>query len=121
MLFLFSLIICFVLFLLSNHILFLFGEEFGNGSLLLKIIIPSIFIRMISVPCNAFLSGTKYILIPNISGIIIFIISMVTWFFFIPEYQEIGIAIGYSLGIIVGIGYQIFMSFKKLQTFNKVI
>ena len=76
---------------------------------------------MISVPCNAFLSGTKYILIPNISGIIILLFHWSLGFYFIPEYQEIGIAIGYSLGIIVGIGYQIFMSFKKLQTFNKVI
>ncbi len=117
-LFLFSFCICFILFFLSKHILFLFGEEFANGSLLLKIIIPSIFIRMISIPCNAFLSGTKYILIPNLGGIIIFIVSLATWFCFVPEYKEIGIAIGYSFGIIIGIGYQIFMSFKKLKTFN---
>ena len=63
MLFLFSLIICLLLFFLSETILNLFGEDFASGNTILIIIIPSIFIRMISIPCNAFLSGTKYIYI----------------------------------------------------------
>lgn len=116
-LFIFSFVLCSVLFLFNERILFLFGEDFVNGSVLLKIIIPSIFIRMISIPCNAFLAGTKYILIPNLGGIIILIISLISWFSLVPLYREIGIAAGYSIGIIVGIGYQIFMSFKKLKSF----
>ena len=113
MLFLFSLIICFVLFFLSETILNLFGEDFASGKTILMIIIPSIFIRMISIPCNAFLSGTKYILIPNIGGIIILVVSLISWSFFIPEYNEAGVAMGYSLGIIIGIGYQILSALFK--------
>ena len=87
MLFLFSLIICLLLFFFSETILNLFGEDFARGKTILMIIIPSIFIRMISIPCNAFLSGTKYILIPNIGGIIILVVSLISWSFFIPQHK----------------------------------
>ena len=117
MLFLLSLIICVLLFFLSETILKLFGEDFASGKTILMIIIPSIFIRMISIPCNAFLSGTKYILIPNIGGIIILVVSLISWSVFIPEYNETGVAIGYSLGIIIGIGYQIASALLKLRSF----
>tara|TARA_B100000900_G_scaffold124162_1_gene104783 strand:+ start:902 stop:2215 length:1314 start_codon:yes stop_codon:yes gene_type:complete len=117
MLFLFSLIMCLLLFLFGEAILNLFGEDFASGKTILVIIIPSIFIKMISIPCNAFLSGTKYILIPNIGGIIIFVVSLVSWLLFIPKYNETGIAMGYSLGIIIGIGYQILSAFFKLRSF----
>ena len=117
MLFLFSLIICLLLFFLSETILNLFGEDFASGKTILMIIIPSIFIRMISIPCNAFLSGTKYILIPNIGGIIILVVSLISWSFFIPEYNEAGVAMGYSLGIIIGIGFQIISAMLKLKSF----
>ena len=117
MLFLFSLIICLLLFFLSETILTLFGEDFASGKTILMIIIPSIFIRMISIPCNAFLSGTKYILIPNIGGIIILVVSLISWSFFIPEYNEAGVAMGYSLGIIIGIGFQIISAMLKLKSF----
>ena len=118
MLFLFSLIICLLLFFLSETILNLFGEDFASGKTILMIIIPSIFIRMISIPCNAFLSGTKYILIPNIGGIIILVVSLISWSFFIPEYNEAGVAMGYSLGIIIGIGFQIIGAMLKLKSFS---
>ena len=117
MLFLFSLIICLLLFFLSETILTLFGEDFASGKTILMIIIPSIFIRMISIPCNAFLSGTKYILIPNIGGIIILVVSLISWSFFIPEYNGAGVAMGYSLGIIIGIGFQIISAMLKLKSF----
>ena len=117
MLFLFSLIICLLIFYLSETILTLFGEDFASGKTILVIIIPSIFIRMISIPCNAFLSGTKYILIPNIGGIIILVVSLISWSFFIPEYNEAGVAMGYSLGIIIGIGFQIISAMLKLKSF----
>ena len=117
MLFLFSLIICVLLFFLSETILKLFGEDFASGKTILMIIIPSIFVRMISIPCNAFLSGTKYILIPNIGGIIILVVSLISWSIFVPEYNETGVAIGYSLGIIIGIGYQIASALLKLRSF----
>ena len=72
---------------------------------------------MISIPCNAFLSGTKYILIPNIGGIIIFVVSLISWSLFIPKYNDTGVAMGYSLGIIIGIGYQIANTVIKLRAF----
>ena len=117
LLFLFSLVVCLLLFFLSEAILNLFGKDFASGKIILMIIIPSIFIRMISIPCNAFLSGTKYILIPNIGGIIIFVVSLISWSIFIPKYNDAGVAMGYSLGIIIGIGYQIASAMFKLRTF----
>ncbi len=117
LLFLFSLVVCLLLFFLSDSILNLFGKDFASGKIILMIIIPSIFIRMISIPCNAFLSGTKYILIPNIGGIIIFVVSLISWSIFIPKYNDAGVAMGYSLGIIIGIGYQIASAMFKLRTF----
>ena len=117
MLFLFSLAICLLLFFFSETILNLFGEDFASGKTILMIIIPSIFIRMISIPCNAFLSGTKYILIPNIGGIIILVVSLISWSVLIPEYNEAGVAMGYSLGIIIGIGFQVVSAVIKLKSF----
>ena len=102
---------------LSETILNLFGKDFASGKTILMIIIPSIFIRMVSIPCNAFLSGTKYILIPNIGGIIILVLSLISWSVFIPKYNDAGVAMGYSLGIIIGIGYQIASAVFKLRTF----
>ena len=116
-LFLFSLVICLSLFFISKKILMLFGQDFASGSIILRIILPSIFIRMISIPSNAFLSGTKYILFPNIGGLIIFAVSTCSWLILVPKYQLAGIAIGYSLGISIGIGYQIIISIKKLKLF----
>ena len=106
-----------LLFFFSEAILNLFGEDFASGKTILIIIIPSIFFRMISIPCNAFLSGTKYILIPNIVGIIIFVFSLIFWLLFIPKFNQTGIAMGYSLGIIIGIGYQILSALFKLRSF----
>ena len=117
LLFLFSLVVCLLLFFLSETILNLFGKDFASGKIILMIIIPSIFVRMISIPCNAFLSGTKYILIPNIGGIIIFVVSLISWSVFIPKYNDTGVAMGYSLGIIIGIGYQIANTVIKLRAF----
>ena len=114
----FSLFICLFLFFLSEELLGFFGKDFSSGSLILKIIIPSIFIRMVSVPCNAFLSGTKFIIIPNIGGIIIFIISFISWIILIPKYYETGVALGYSIGVIIGIGYQIISALFKLKSFT---
>jgi len=116
-LFLFSLVTCLALFFLGDKILILFGQDFASGIIILKIILPSIFIRMISIPCNAFLSGTKYILYPNVGGLIIFSVSSLCWFLLVPIYQEVGIAMGYSLGIIMGIGYQIVITIFKLKSF----
>ena len=109
--------LCLVLFLLSEIVLSFFGDKFIEGSMVLKIIIPSVFIRMISIPCNAFLSGTKYILYPNIGGVIILITSTLSWYFLIPKFNLSGVAAGYSIGIIIGVGYQILMTITKINNF----
>ena len=74
--------------------------------------------RMISIPFVSFLSGTKYVIYPNIGGIVILMISTLSWFILVPKYQLIGIAIGYSIGIIIGIGYQIIMAVLKIKNFT---
>ena len=115
--FLLSTILCSGLFFISEIILSFFGDVFIEGSNVLKIIIPSVFIRMVSIPCNAFLSGTKYIMYPNIGGVIILIVSSMSWYFLIPHYNLNGVAAGYSIGIIAGVGYQIIMTFSKMNNF----
>ena len=113
-----SALICLIVFIFSGNILSIFGKEFSEGSLILRILIPSLFIRMISMPFVSFLSGTKYILYPNIGGIIILIISSLCWVFLVPDYNLVGIAIGYTSGIVIGIGYQIIIAILKIKSFN---
>ena len=113
-----SALICLIVFIFSSNILSIFGKEFSEGSLILRILIPSLFIRMISIPFVSFLSGTKYVLYPNIGGIIILIISSLCWVFLVPDYNIVGIAIGYTAGIVIGIGYQIFMAILKIKSFS---
>ena len=73
--------ICFIIFILSENILGIYGSNFILGDNALKILIPSIFIRMISIPFVYFLSGTKYVIYPNLGGIIILGISLGSWLF----------------------------------------
>ena len=113
-----SALICLLVFIFSHNILSIFGKEFSEGSLILRILIPSLFIRMISIPFVSFLSGTKYVLYPNIGGIIILIISSLCWVLLVPDYDLVGIAIGYTAGIVIGIGYQIFMAILKIKSFS---
>ncbi len=113
-----SALICLLVFIFSGNILSIFGKEFSDGSLILRILIPSLFIRMISIPFVSFLSGTKYVLYPNIGGIIILIISSVCWVLLVPDYNLVGIAIGYTAGIVIGIGYQIFIAILKIKSFS---
>ena len=113
-----SALICLLVFIFSHNILSIFGKEFSEGSLILRILIPSLFIRMISIPFVSFLSGTKYVLYPNIGGIIILIISSLCWVLLVPDYNLVGIAIGYTAGIVIGIGYQIFMAIFKIKSFR---
>ncbi len=111
-------ILCLSVFLFSDILLSLFGAEFIRASIVLKIMIPSVLIRIISIPFVSFLSGTKYVIYPNIGGLIIFFISILSWIFLVPEYQLIGIAIGYTFGIIIGIGYQIIVAIMKIRSFK---
>ena len=113
-----SALICLLVFIFSHNILSIFGKEFSEGSLILRILIPSLFIRMISIPFVSFLSGTKYVLYPNIGGIIILIISSLCWVLLVPDYNLVGIAIGYTAGIVIGIGYQIIMAIFKIKSFS---
>ena len=113
-----ALVIIVPLFIFSDTILAIFGPSFSNGSQILRIILPSVFLRIVSVPLITFLSGTKYVLYPNIGGIIIFISSVISWYLLVPSLNLIGIAIGYSFGIILGIVYLIIMSGIKLRKFQ---
>jgi O-antigen/teichoic acid export membrane protein len=108
-------IICFLVFIFSEQILLSFGPEFQTGSLVLKIMLPSIFIRIISIPFVSFLSGTNFIVHPNIGGLIILFISILLWIALVPSFELVGIAIGYTAGVLIGIGYQIYIAISKLK------
>ena len=112
--------VCLALFLSAEIILSLFGQEFSKGSTILKIILPSVFIRMISIPYVSFLSGTKYVIYPNIGGIVILVTSLISWITLVPSFHLTGIAIGYTIGITIGIGYQIIVALIKIKTFHNV-
>ena len=118
LLFIIAMIINGFLFIFAEEILSIFGNSFSSGSLILRIIIPGVFIRMISVPLVTFLSATEYVVYPNIGGIIILIVSVVTWSIAVPAYDLTGIAAGYVAGITIGIGYQIVMAVIKLRSFS---
>lgn len=115
LLILLSLMICFIIFILSENILGIYGSNFILGDNALKILIPSIFIRMISIPFVAFLSGTKYVIYPNLGGIIILGISLGSWLFLVPYMGLVGVALGYTFGIFIGIGYQIIIAIIKIN------
>ena len=106
------------LYIFSYEILSLFGNSFVEGSQILRIMTPALFIRIVSVPIVTFLSSTKYVIYPNIGGVIILITSVGTWMLLTPSYQLSGIAYGYLVGTAFGIGYQITMGLIK---FNKYI
>ena len=112
--------VCLALFFFAEIILSLFGQEFSKGSTILKIILPSVFIRMISIPYVSFLSGTKYVIYPNIGGIVILVTSLISWITLVPSFHLTGIAIGYTIGIVIGIGYQIIVALIKIKTFNNL-
>ena len=108
-------IICFLVFFFSDQILLFFGSDFKAGSLLLRLMLPSVFIRIISTPFVSFLSGTNFIIYPNIGGLIILFISILLWMILVPSFELIGIVIGYTAGVLIGIGYQIYMAILKLK------
>jgi len=119
LLILLSFSICFLIFIFSENILRIFGENFITGNTALIILIPSVFIRIISIPFIAFLSGTKYVIYPNIGGVIILLVSVATWLFLIPNLGLMGVALGYTIGILVGIGFQIAIALTKLNLFKR--
>ncbi len=116
-----ALIICFLVFIFSDQILLFFGPDFQSGSLVLKIMLPSVFIRIISIPFVSFLSGTNFIIYPNIGGLIILFISILLWIILVPSFELVGIAIGYTAGVLIGIGYQIYMAILKLKIESSLI
>ena len=107
------------LFIFSNEILSLFGSSFIDGSQILRIMTPAIFIRIISVPIVTFLSSTKYVIYPNIGGVIILITSVIAWIILTPIYKLNGIAFGYLIGTTVGIGYQMIAGLIKFNIYTK--
>ena len=108
-------------FIFSGKILSLFGNSFINGSAILRIMIPAIFIRIISVPIVTFLYATKYVIYPNIGGIMILFSSVVAWMVLTPIYKLNGIAFGYLIGVIIGIGYQMITGLIIFKSFSKNI
>ena len=107
------------LFIFSSNILSLFGNSFSDGSQILRIMTPAVLIRIISVPIVTFLSSTKYVIYPNIGGVIILITSVIAWIILIPTYKLNGIALGYLIGTTIGIGYQIITGLIKFNLYTK--
>ena len=73
------------------------------------------------MPIVTFLYATKYVIYPNIGGIMILFSSVVAWMVLTPIYKLNGIAFGYLIGVIIGIGYQMITGLIIFKSFSKNI
>ncbi len=80
---------------------FFYSSEFADSVILLQILLFSYWFTMVARPAVAVLSGTKYVHIPNIGGVLGLFSAICGWIFLIPTFGIIGTAIGYLLGIAV--------------------
>ena len=89
------------IFLSKNILQILFGSEYAGASLTLQILILSACSTIVDIPAVNSLSGTKYVKIPNIAGVLGLISCLVLWPFLIPKYGIVGTAAGFLISTVV--------------------
>jgi O-antigen/teichoic acid export membrane protein len=88
--------------ILSRDILnFLFSPSFMRATFSLQMLVLGLCLATLAVPAISALSGTRYVKIPNVAGIIGLLVSLSIWPYLIPRFGINGTAIGYALGSIV--------------------
>lgn len=97
-----ALFLCGISIILSEEILMLlFTPDFAVASFSLQTLVLGICLSTITVPAVSALSGTKYVKIPNIAGVLGLVVSFILWPFFIPMFGINGTAMGYIIGVFV--------------------
>lgn len=100
-----------------------YGDKYMDSVLLLQILLMAYWFTMVGRPAVSVLSGTKYIHIPNIGGLIGLIVSLFSWIFIVPVFGVIGTTVGYFLGVFTTMSYILFLTKKhydlKLLTLAK--
>lgn len=110
---------CGLLFIFSEFIFeFFFGNDFILGTASFQILLLGVLFSIIQSPANTALSGTKYVHIPNIGGVLGLIVSTISWIFLIPKYGIEGTAFGYILGSISTFFIVIFFANKYFDLKN---
>ncbi len=94
-----------------------YGDKYMNSVLLLQILLMAYWFTMVGRPAVSVLSGTKYIHIPNIGGLLALIITIGIWIFFIPVFGVIGTAVGYYIGVLCNMMIILIFS-KKYYSLN---
>lgn len=88
--------------ILSEKILtILFTSEFTVATFSLQTLIIGACLLTLARPAVSVLSGTKYVKIPNIAGVLGLILSLALWPYLIPKFGINGTATGYILGVLV--------------------
>lgn len=114
-----------MVFLSKNILQILFGYEYAGASLTLQILILSACATVVAIPAVNSLSGTKYVKIPNIAGVLGLISCLVLWPFLIPKYGIIGTAVGFLISTVVTSSMPMYYAWKyfnlDLKNFSRVL
>ncbi len=89
-----------------------YGDKYMDSVLLLQILLMAYWFTMVGRPAVSVLSGTKYIHIPNIGGVIGLTVSLFSWIFLVPALGVIGTTVGYFLGVFITMSYILFLTKK---------
>jgi len=100
-----------------------YSEEFLPSALILQILLFGFWFTMLGRPAVSVLSGTKYIHIPNIGGILGLSFAIFSWWFLIPTNGILGTVIGYVGGVIITMSYILYHAKKQygLNIYNILI
>ena len=96
-----SLIIGLAIVLSRDLIVFFYTEDYVDAAPLLQLLLASFWVNILATPSISVLSATRYVHIPNLSGIAGLVLSIVIWIFLIPIVGAQGAVIGYLMGSIL--------------------
>jgi O-antigen/teichoic acid export membrane protein len=103
----------------------LFGSEYASASLTLQILILSACTTILAVPAGNSLSGTRYVKIPNVAGVLGLVSCLVLWPFLIPKYGIVGTAAGFLVSTIVTSSIQLYYAWRHfnldLKKFSQIL
>ena len=116
LLLIFSTFLCGAVILLGTELLpILFNAEFSQAKLAFQVLVIGIFFEIIAMPSVNSLSATRYVKIPNVAGVVGFLVSIGSWWFLIPNYGIEGTAVGYLAGSLTSAMISIVYSRKLLE------
>jgi len=99
----------------------LYSSEFLPAYILLQILLTALWLRMVARPSVSLLTGTKYVHISNIAGLLGLIVSTILWPILIPTFGLIGGVIGYALGVVVNTTLNFSYAHKYFKLKYKII